>query len=124
MILFSSIAGFSFFITLLPFFIWNKGYFLMHGPFSIQSGYLPKTVICLAPLILFFLSLLFNKLRQILFFIAMFLFALVLTSFISHCIVFGIYNSIFGTAVFDISYFIFPLPFFILSISPRMAKLV
>jgi len=114
---FALICGITFFATLIPFIVWDKIYFISNGPFSIQLLYLPRIVIVAVPLLILYFAYFLKKIREVLFYNGIVLFALVLISFISHCVTYGLYESIFQRPYFDISYFIFPIPFLILSIS-------
>jgi len=121
MIIFSAICILSFIATIVPFIIWDTQYFLHKGPFSVQSLYLPKIVILLAPLVIIFFVKYLRNIRDVFFYIGAVLFVLVAISFSLHCINYGFYESIFErSSYFDIGYFIFPIPFFILSINSKL----
>lgn len=117
LIAFAVICGLSFVATLIPFIIWDKDYFVAKGPFSIQFLYLPKFIIIAVPFFILYFSYYLKNFNEIIFYNGIILFLLVFISFISHCITFGFYTSIFQRPYFDISYFIFPVPFLILSVS-------
>ena len=117
LLLFSLICGVSFIATCVPFYMWSSPRFIIYGPFTVQSVYLPKIAIIFLPLLILYFHTYFNSLREILFYNGIALFALVLISFLVRISESGLYMSIFGQSCFDISYFIFPVPFLILSIT-------
>jgi hypothetical protein len=107
------ISGFS--IVCLPFAIWNVEYFTLHGPFAIQSAYLPDWLSVLFLLLGIYLARRAPSMAVVYRYTALTLFAAV---FIAFCI--SLLDQGWPAAVmadrFDISYFCFALPFLLLSL--------
>lgn len=117
-ILFSCFAVFIFILTLVPFVLWDAGYFFSRGPFSIQFLYLPSWMIPVFCVMLVFAGWVIADIRELFFACGFFLFAAAFSSLITFCLQEGI-EEVFR---FDISYFIFCVPFFILSIQEYEIK--
>lgn len=102
-----------FIIVILPFAFWNIEYFMRHGPFSIQTSYLPFWL----SILLIFLCIYFAGRATspiiVYRYITSMLFAAVFIAFVISLIGRGWVDTIFGDR-FDISYFCFTLPFLLL----------
>lgn len=112
----SVILGFT--ITLLPLYIWNSTYFIMYGPFAVQMSYTPGWMIILAVLISTAALKFINSFYRVYMAITWILFGITLAALINYIIKFGLIESIIYHK-FDISYFIFPLPFLIMTLIAR-----
>jgi hypothetical protein len=104
-----------FLLTLLPFYLWDAEYFITKGPFSVQLLYLPIWAIVLFVIVIVYAGTIISSLREFFFASGIILFLLTLVSFSITIYNFGITNALFND-YFDISYFIFALPFCILSL--------
>lgn len=104
----------SFFLTLLPFALWDFKMFVDYGPFSIQMSYLPKGVLVIFIGLCAYIGWASKSLFSIYTWITVILFSIVLTSFILAIAKHGWYSSVFQDR-FDISYFCFTLPFLLIS---------
>jgi len=113
-VLFVSISLLMFLFTIVPFFLWDAKTFLLQGPFSVQMSYLPPSVAFLFFLSAFLVGWKSLNLRALFLSLGVLLFAIVLTSFLL-----ATGGSNYASAVihdgFDISYFIFSVPFLLLS---------
>lgn len=107
-----------FILTLAPFILWNPAEFVAAGPFGIQALYLPLPVIVSAPFFLFAAARKSKTISETHFRTGVFLFLLVLISFSIHAAQYGFVASIVRQPFFDISYFIFSAPFFLLALLP------
>ncbi len=116
-ILFVVIIGIIFIITLIPFIIWNFNSFFKFGPFAVQSvvSFIPLWFVALIILSALFIGWVVSDIQEVLFASGIFLFVPTFVSMLHKFFVFGVYNSIVLDR-FDISYLIFCIPFFILSI--------
>ncbi len=112
----SVILGFT--VTLLPLYIWNSTYFIMYGPFAVQMSYAPGWMIILAVLISIAALKFINSFYRVYMAITWILFGVTLAALINYVIKFGLIESIIYHK-FDISYFIFPLPFLIMTLITR-----
>ncbi len=105
---------FGFLLINLPFFLWQPNYFFQGGPLFIQTAYIPFWL-----LILFFGFGLISSLKWLkgvsYWTIGLFTFFVVFLPFFGMIIREGFYATLFRTG-FDISYFIFPLPFLLYDI--------
>ncbi|MEO0102314.1 MAG: hypothetical protein ABIK81_01265 [candidate division WOR-3 bacterium] len=99
----------------LPFLLWDKECFIKEGPFSIQTAYLPNWLL---PFLLFFSFLAIRIWRREDSYplIAFFLFFIVCVSFLLALINYG-FSALLFQSRFDISYFIFPFPFLLYSLT-------
>ena len=99
----------------VPFILWDAGRFLGEGPFAIQSGYVsPWVLVIVVPLTLL-LCMRVDSLASVLEYSGTFLFLAVLLPFVESIIYNG-WADVFFDDRFDISYFVFCLPFIILSL--------
>ena len=104
--------------TLLPFVLWNYGYFIDHGPFSIQMSYLPLWMALLSIIVCTYLALRVNSLQGIYRCITYMLFSIIFVAFVLSVKSNGWHSTIHGDG-FDISYFCFTLPFLLLTLNYR-----
>lgn len=112
---FSFVSIFVFILTLIPFYFWNVNSFLTDGPLAIQSLYLPVWAMVFLIIISFYGGYIVADLQELFFFLGLISFSAVSISFILSITEFGIQKALFDSS-FDISYFIFSVPFFLLSI--------
>lgn len=114
---FAGIIFFVFLLTLLPFVIWSPEEFFNYGPFAVQSlvSFLPVWIV--APILFFALLISWgiSDIQEVFFTSGIFLFLAAFFSMLHKFFAFGIYSSIVLDR-FDISYLIFCVPFFVLSI--------
>ena len=110
---FLAISVLTFAATLLPFIIWNPELFFSRGPFSIQSIYLHPAMMLIILLIAVYTGWAAANKYELFFGTGLVLFLAVMASMFSTVSVEGLYNSLFGDR-FDISYFIFCVPYFLL----------
>lgn len=115
MFLFTSNAILVFLIINLPFFLWYPQLFIIDGPFAIQASYLPFGLMIFFLIIIVYSGWVVNDLQELFFMIGVALFLLTLSSFVISIWNYGVNNSLINS-YFDIAYFIFPLPFLILSV--------
>lgn len=104
-----------FLLTLVPFYLWDQEYFVQSGPFSIQLIYLPNWAILISIAVIVYIGMIISNLQEYFFTCGLSLFALTFVSMMLKIIEAGFNNALFKDH-FDISYFIFSLPFFILSL--------
>ena len=114
-VIFFIISTITFLITLLPFYIWNPKLFIENGPFAIQTIYLPNWAFVLFPLLFFYFGSKTKNFQEFLFFTGILTFVLVTISFVWTIYNFGFVQSLFNNK-FDISYYIFSIPFLLLAI--------
>jgi hypothetical protein len=112
---------FGFLITLIPFAIWNYDYFINNGPLAVQILYAPKWLIVLFVLATIIWAMKIKTIPRVYFASASMLFIIVFVAFIYYAIRFGIIDSVIGDQ-FDISYFIFPLPFVLMSLGSTTGR--
>ncbi len=112
---FGSLSILIFSLVNLPFFLWYPELFILDGPFAVQSSYLPFFSIILFVILMVYAGWIIADLRELFFAVGMIIFLFTLSSFLIEVWNYGIYNALFKS-YFDIVYFIFALPFFILSI--------
>ena len=116
LILFAGIAFLSFLLTVLPFAIWDPGYFFESGPFIIQFQYLPQWTLIIFLFVLLFTGWVVSNMQEVFFATGLMSFFLVTAYFIYYIYYSGLEAAIFGKYCFDMSYFIFCIPFLILSV--------
>lgn len=117
---FSGITLIIFGLTLLPFTIWNTSAFLEEGPFTIQIVYLPIEITLIFILIAIITGWYTSNIKDAFFYTDLLLFAIAATSFMLIAVYLGMNRAIFEDR-FDITYFIFCIPFFT-SINRKPAK--
>lgn len=115
-VIFSGIIFLTFILTLLPFVIWNSESFFQQGPFAIQSSYMPTVGMIVFALLTIYVGWNVKCLHHVFFSAGATLFAIVLFSLLRMVKMVGFDQAIFASK-FDISYFIFCVPFFIFSIN-------
>lgn len=113
--LFGSLAVLIFFLTNLPFFLWYPELFILDGPFAVQSTYMPFSIGMVFIIIMIITGWTLANLQELFFTTGIILLLLSSVSFIIAVLQFGFENVLFNS-YFDIAYFIFSIPFFILSI--------
>lgn len=114
-VLFSGLTVAIFFLTLLPFMIWNMHDFVTDGPFAVQFGYVSTPVVVVSLLLSILVGFGVKNLNELFFFSGVILFGLVLWALIARIIQVGFGQAIFVNK-FDVGYFIFSIPFLILSV--------
>lgn len=111
----AAVSLLTFAVIIAPFWLWNPSVFLERGPFAIQMMYLPIWVYITAPVIILAAGWLVSTHQEVYFTAGMILFSLVLISLFSTLAEVGLEQAVLRDR-FDISYFILPLPFFIMAI--------
>lgn len=111
----AAITVLAFAAIVAPFWLWNPAVFLERGPFAIQMMYLPLWVYITAPVVVLAAGWLSGNHQEIYFSAGVILFSLVLISFFSAINQTDLKQAVLGDR-FDISYFILPLPFFIMAL--------
>ncbi|MHB8578683.1 MAG: hypothetical protein ACYDA4_02340 [Ignavibacteriaceae bacterium] len=109
-----------FWFTLLPFFLWDQNSFLTHGPFAVQSylSFLPFWNVIVILGIAIYLGWIASNLNEVFFAVGIMLFLPVFLSMLYKIFLVGFYQAIVYD-VFDLSYFIFCIPFLLLSIQEQ-----
>ena len=113
-LIFVSISLLIFGLTIVPFLWWDARAFVLQGPFSVQMSYLPPTVAFLFFLSAFFIGWKSLTLRALFLFLGTLLFGIVLTSFLLTSAASNYVSAVIHDG-FDIGYFIFSVPFLLLS---------
>lgn len=104
-----------FLLTLVPFLIWDYGYFVSYGPFAIQLSYVPTWLLILSVVSSLICGQYIKSPKKIYTAIAITLFGVVFVPFIMSIIEHGLKESLQGDR-FDISYFCFSTPFLLISL--------
>jgi hypothetical protein len=104
-----------FFLSLLPFLIWDWRSFIYFGPFSIQLAHVPYWLLILAIASSIYCALTIRSLKRIYSSLAFILFSVIGASFLLTVFDYGWQEAVFGGG-FDISYFCFALPFLLISL--------
>lgn len=117
-IVFILITAAVFLLTILPFYIWNPAGFIEAGPFAVQSSvsFLPVWSIILFVLMSVYLGWGVANINEVFFSAGILMFLPVLLSMLYKILDLGFYGAIINDG-FDLSYFIFCVPFFVLAIS-------
>ncbi len=115
MITSAAVTLLAFVVIVTPFWIWNPSVFIERGPFAIQMMYLPFWVYIAAPMVILAAGWLVSNHQEVYFSAGMILFFLVLISFFSTLADEGLNQAALRDR-FDVSYFIMPLPFFIMAL--------
>ena len=110
---FSMAAGFL--ITLIPFMVWDKFYFLNNGPFAVQMSYITPWMLILAVAVSILCASIIESEKTLYFAAACTLFGVVLVSFLLMINNTGWHGALIDSD-FDISYFAFALPFLLFSL--------
>jgi hypothetical protein len=105
------IGGFTF--SSLPFVLWNADHFVHHGPFAIQTSYLPLWLSALFGLISIYLAARADSVSALYRYITWILFGTVGVAFMISLCSRGWTAAVLGDR-FDVSYFCFTLPFLLL----------
>jgi len=119
-ILFSGITLIFFGFTILPFITWNGPVFLSEGPFSVQMGYLPTGITVIFISIATVIGWQTTNIKMSLFYSGFLLFFIVVVAFSPSVIHLGADKAILKDG-FDITYFIFCIPFLLLSIENQQS---
>lgn len=114
-ILFSGFTLLIFGITLLPFVIGNVTVFFREGPFSVQLRYLPTGITIIFVVLAVIIGFTTTNINDVLFYEGLLLFVIVVIAFLPAVTHLGLYRTILEDG-FDITYFIFCIPFLLLSI--------
>jgi hypothetical protein len=104
-----------FLLTLVPFLIWNWGYFTNFGPFSIQLAHIPNWLLILSVASSIYCALTIRSLKRIYSSVSFILFGVAGVAFIVMVFNCGWYQTVLGDG-FDIGYFCFSLPFLLISL--------
>jgi len=122
LVLFGFITLAVFLLTLLPFVIWDLNGFIQKGPFAVQSflSYLPKYIIILFMVAVFFISVKIYGLNTFFFQTGFLMFLIVIFSYFIKVAEFGWYVALVQDKI-DLSYLDFCLPFLILSVKEKPA---
>ncbi|HUX92475.1 MAG TPA: hypothetical protein VMV36_01620 [Ignavibacteriaceae bacterium] len=109
-----------FWFTLLPFFLWDQNSFLTNGPFAVQSylSFLPFWNVIIILGIAIYLGWIVSNLNEVFFATGIMLFLPVFLSMLYKIFEVGFYQAVVYD-VFDLSYFIFCMPFLLLSIQEQ-----
>ncbi len=114
---FTLIMGMGFVSTLIPFMIWDAGLFFKYNPVTLQAGFLPLWILVL----IFFITALSGKwissITHLIKLSGPALFVIVFLSITKTIFQVGLTQAI-RDSVFDISYFLFALPFLLLMMVP------
>jgi len=100
-------------MSLIPFVIWNPDLFFLRGPFAVQSLYLHPAFMVIVVLIAVYAGWAAANKFELFYGTGIVLLAAVLISFLTTAADEGFYGAVFGDR-FDVSYFIFCIPYFIL----------
>ena len=116
-ILFFSIVLFSFFMSFLPFILLDSETFFQNGPFTSELflAYMPAWSVAVLIVVVLYIGWSVADLQEVFFASGILVFLPLLISMLIDILNYGFYKTLI-TSIFDISYFIFCLPFFILSI--------
>jgi len=116
-ITFSFLVVLVFWLTLLPFYLWDQNSFIANGPIAIQSyvSSLPLWNVIIIITAAAYLGWIASNLREVFFAAGLMLFIPVFLSMLYKIFTAGFYNALVND-VFDQSYFIFCIPFFLLSL--------
>ena len=108
----------AFYLTLVPFFLWDQISFSLYGPFAIQQkvAALPIWIAAVILIIAIYSGWIAANLQEVFFASGLVLFLAVLISMILKIFAFGFLQAAVND-VFDLSYFIFCTPFLLLSIA-------
>ncbi len=112
---------FGFLISLIPFAIWNYDYFINSGPLAVQALYAPKWLIVLFIVATIIWAMKIKSTDQFYLAASSMLFIIVFCAFVVYIVKFGFVNSVLYDQ-FDISYFIFPLPFVLMSLGTTAGR--
>ncbi len=104
-----------FFATFLPFIIWNSREFMLDGPFAVQFGYVPFWMMGVSLVLSIVIGLSSKDIEDIFFYAGILLFLLVLWAFVARVVDVG-WQGVFLRNRFDVGYFIFCVPYLVLSI--------
>jgi hypothetical protein len=124
-VIFFLIIALTFGALIIPFYLWNPQSFMIYGPFAVQShlSYLPKWIVIAAIGLSIYLGWLADDLRKVFLFSGILLFTLVLISMLFRINEMGLSNAVINDG-FDISYFIFCIPFLLLSFRENKALVI
>jgi len=101
--------------TLVPLYLWSPQLFLRYNPLGIQAFFLPKEAMLTLIIASVFAGAKSSDIFDCFFYSGMLIFVGVGLSFVMSVFRFGWMASMFEN-VFDISYFVFPLPFLLFSL--------
>ncbi len=107
----------AFYLTLVPFYLWDQISFMLYGPFAIQQkvAALPIGIVAVILVIAIYSGWIASNLQEVFFASGVVLFLAVLISMILKLFAAGFMQAVVND-VFDLSYFIFCIPFLLLSI--------
>ena len=107
----------AFYLTLVPFYLWDQISFILYGPFAIQQkvAALPIGIVAVILVIAIYSGWIASNLQEVFFASGVVLFLAVLISMILKLFAAGFMQAVVND-VFDLSYFIFCIPFLLLSI--------
>ena len=104
-----------FFLSLLPFLIWDWRYFIDFGPFSIQLAHIPNWLLILSIASSVLCALTIRSLKRIYSSVSFILFGVTCVAFVITVFNYGWYETVLRDG-FDISYFCFALPYLLISL--------
>jgi hypothetical protein len=104
-----------FFLTLIPFLIWDWTYFVNFGPFSIQLAHIPSWLLILSIVSSIYCAFTIRSLKGIYSSTSFILFGVICVAFVITAFNYGWHKTVLRDG-FDISYFCFALPFLIISL--------
>lgn len=107
----------AFYLTLVPFYLWDQISFILYGPFAIQQkvAALPIGIVAVILVIAIYSGWIASNLQEVFFASGVVLFLAVLISMVLKIFAAGFTQAVVND-VFDLSYFIFCVPFLLLSI--------
>ncbi len=120
-IIFAAGISAGFIIACLPFAIWNIQYFVLHGPFAIQTSYLPLYLLVFFLILSVYLGARARSLADVYKYTTATLFCAVFVAFLISLGTRGWSATVLGDR-FDISYFCFTLPFLLLTLHYGRSK--
>lgn len=104
-----------FFLSLVPFLIWDWTYFINSGPFSVQLSYVPNWLLILSIAASVACALTSRSLKRIYSSVSFVLFGVIGAAFILAVFNLSWYKAVLGSG-FDIAYFCFALPYLLISL--------
>lgn len=105
----------AFFLSLLPFLIWDWTYFFEFGPFAVQSAHVPNWLLILSIAAAVACALTSGSLKGIYSCVSFVLFGVIGAAFVLAVFNMSWDNAVLGSG-FDIAYFCFALPYLLISL--------
>ena len=104
-----------FFLSLLPFLIWDWTYFFKFGPFAVQLGHVPNWLLILSIAASVVCALTSGSLKRVYSSVSFILFGVISAAFVLAVFNMGWDKAVLGSG-FDIAYFCFALPYLLISL--------